>query len=93
MCCAVAVVFRGCTAKQAESLGQAGTPVISERWWSASSVGIQCTEPKAAEGLERHSPVACEAHLNPSESLAVVFCHWSLAGKFRPFGVGWHVTR
>lgn len=35
------------------------------RWRSARSVGIQSTELKALEGLERHSPLACEAHLNP----------------------------
>lgn len=63
--CVVAMVFRGCMARQAESLGLAGTPVILGRWRSARSVGIQSTELKALEGFERHSLVACEAHLNP----------------------------
>lgn len=35
------------------------------RWRFARSVGIQSTELEAQEGLERHSLVACEAHLNP----------------------------
>lgn len=45
--------------------GAGRDPVISGRWLSARSVGIQSTELKAPEGLERHSLVACEAHLNP----------------------------
>lgn len=51
--------------RQAESLGEAETPVILGRWRFARSVGIQSTELKAQEGLERHSLVAWEAHLNP----------------------------
>lgn len=42
--CVVAVVFGGCLARQAESLGLAETPVISGKWRSARSVGIQSTE-------------------------------------------------
>lgn len=61
----VAMVFKGCVARQAESLGLAETPVALGRWRSARSVGIQSAELKAPEGLERHSLVACEAHLNP----------------------------
>lgn len=61
----VAMVFRGCVARQAESLGLAKTRVILGRWRSARSVGIQSAELKAPEGLGRHSLVACEAHLNP----------------------------
>ena len=57
--CVVAVVFRGCMTRQAETL------VILGRWRFARSVGIQSTELEAQEGLARHSLVACEAHLNP----------------------------
>lgn len=63
--CVGTIVFRGCVARQAESLGLAETPVISGRWRSARSVGIQFTEFKAPEELEGHSLVVCEAHLNP----------------------------
>lgn len=52
-------------ARQAESLGLTETPIISGRWRFARSVGIQSTELRAPEGLERHSLVACEALLNP----------------------------
>ena len=57
--------FQRLMARQAESPGLAETPVISGRWRSARSVGIQFTEFKAPEGLERYSLVACEARLNP----------------------------
>ena len=43
--------------------------VISGRWRSARSMGLQSTELKALEGLEGHSPVACETHLNPPRKL------------------------
>lgn len=64
--CVVAVVFRGCVARQAGSLGQSES---SQEGGGLPGVWHSVHRAQGSGGAQRESPVACETHLHPSRKL------------------------